>query len=364
MIKKVLFLFLVILMISGCTSNLRQEEITFSSWGSVTEVKILKDAIKAFEYENPNIKIKFMHIPQNYFQKIHLLFASNTAPDVLFMNNLNLPIYESKLENLDDFINIEEFYPQAIAGMSYDENLKGIPRDISNLVLYINLDKVNLPDSNWNLEDLLLLALKSTDNKMFGIGAENEIYWTLPYLSYFGGGVLDNEHKLIIESKESKQGLDFYKDLVYRYKVSPNKSQIGSSTLAQMFLDEQIAIYLSGRWMYPKISEKASFDWAVINFPYGKSPQFCDVSGWVISKDSKHKDSAKKFIQFLASEETSEYFTRTGLVVPARISVSKLLNNDKHNEKIFINVIRKSTNTPVNKTYRKLIDKINLEEFN
>ena len=98
----------------------------------------MKKVVLDFEKENPNIKIDFMHIPQNYFQKIHLLFASNTAPDVMFMNNLYLPIYASKLEDLTEEFNKEEFFEQAIQGMSYENRILGIPRDVSNLVLYIN----------------------------------------------------------------------------------------------------------------------------------------------------------------------------------------------------------------------------------
>ena len=37
-----------------------QEEIVFSSWGSITETRILEKLIKDFEKENPYIKIKFM----------------------------------------------------------------------------------------------------------------------------------------------------------------------------------------------------------------------------------------------------------------------------------------------------------------
>jgi ABC-type glycerol-3-phosphate transport system substrate-binding protein len=57
-----------------------------------------------------------------------------------------------------------------------------------------------------------------------------------------------------------------------------------------MFLDEKIMLYLSGRWMYPKIKETANFPWGIVPFP-GVSP--ADASGWAISKSSKHKDSAK-----------------------------------------------------------------------
>lgn len=363
MLKNFLVIVFSLFILTGCCSKNDKEILTFSSWGSVTEVNILKKIISDFEVENPNIKIEFIHIPQNYFQKIHLLFASNTAPDVLFMNNLYLPIYEKKLEDLTTYFQKEDFYPQAISGMSYSNRILGIPRDISNLVLYVNLDKLSLPKESWTIEDLYNFIQIATKNKTYGIGCEEDIYWVTPYLAYFGGGVLNSKSEIIIDSKESQRALQFYLDLINKDKYAPTKSQIGSSTLAQMFLEGKIAMYLSGRWMYPKIEEKANFNWAVINFPYGQNLQYCDVSGWVISKDSKHKENALKFVEFLSNEKSSKYFTETGLIVPARIEAAKLLNNNEHNEKIFLDVIEKSQNTPTNKDYKKIIDKINLEKF-
>ncbi len=339
--KKLLTLILALVLLCGCTKK-TQEEITFSSWGSVSEVKILNKIISDFETENPDIKIKFMHIPQNYFQKIHLLFASNTAPDVIFMNNLNLPIYANYLEDLSDEINPDDFYPQSIEGLSSEGKMLAIPRDISNLVFYINLDLIKKPSENWTLEEFLQIAQNTTKNGIFGVSFEEDIYWALPYLQAFDESILEDN---------PQKGLNFYKDLRDKYKVAPSKSQVGSSTLAQMFLDKKIAMYLSGRWMYPKISEKADFNWAVVTFPGDKGVP-CDSSGWAISKNSKHKDSAKKFVQYLSSEKSSEYFTQTGLIVPARIKTSNLIE-----EKAFLNAIKTSVKTPINKDYKKITDK-------
>lgn len=321
MLKHFITVLLACFLLCGCSSN--KNEITFSSWGSVSEVKILKKAISDFEDET-GIKVKFMHIPQNYFQKIHLLFASNTAPDVLFINNLNMPVYADFLEDLSD-IDTESFYPQSIEGLSYNNKLMAIPRDVSNLVFYVNLDMVELPIRDFN--DII--------NRKIKIGTEFETYFALPYLWAFG----------------EKDGIEFYKDLSRKYKVAPLKSEIGSSTLAQMFLDKKIALYLSGHWMYPKISEKADFNWTIIPFFY---PVPCDVSGWAISKNSKHKEEAKQFIEFLASKKMSEYFYETGLVIPARKDV-------KINEGVFLEVLKTSKKTPVDKNYKKFVDKINLE---
>ena len=162
MLKRILILTLSFLFLTGCNGSKKNyEEIVFSSWGSITEVKVLKKIISDFELENPDIKVHFMHIPQNYFQKIHLLFASNTAPDVLFINNLYLPIYASNLLDLSNEFDRKTYYPQAIENLSYENKVLAIPRDISSLVLYVNTDIIK-PPKNWEIETLLKISKKIT----------------------------------------------------------------------------------------------------------------------------------------------------------------------------------------------------------
>jgi len=357
MLKNFLTLVFCCLLLTGCAHKDKQEIITFSSWGSVTEVQILKKIISDFEKENSKYKVEFLHIPQNYFQKLHLLFASKTPPDVVFINNLNLPIYKDFLEEMSSYVDENDFYSQTIEGLKVDDSLYAIPRDISNLVVYVNTDKINLPSKNWKLEDLLNV----NSDLPFVIGVEDDIYWALPYLSYFGGVICDEKGVVKIKDEKSQKGLSFYLDLRDKYKIAPSKSDIGSSTLAQMFLDEKIGFYVSGRWMYPKISEKAKFSWAVINFPYGVSLQPCDVSGWAISKGGKNKEGAIELVKYLSSPKSSMYFAQTGLIVPARVDSSLILNNDFHNEKVFLEVISKSKNTNIPKNYKKIVDEINIK---
>jgi multiple sugar transport system substrate-binding protein len=264
-----------------------------------------------------------------------------------------LPVYASKLEPLETWVNKQDFYKQSLDGLSYDGHLLAIPRDVSSLVFYVNSDLVNPPSENWNFDDFVDL-IKSTKLRYL-VSYEDDVYWTLPYLWAFGGGVLNDNFEQIIDSPESLKGIEFYKSLRDVYHVAPTKSQVGSSTLAQMFLDKKIALYLSGRWMFPKISERADFNWTIVPFP---SVVPCDVSGWAVSKQSKHKQSAKKFVEYLSSEKSSEYFAQTGLIIPARIEASKKIGNE-HNEQVFLKVIETSKKTPVNKDYKKLTDKIN-----
>lgn len=365
-LKKIIpILLLLVLICCGCAQKDTRTVIEFASWGSKSEIDILKPILSDFEKENPEIKIDFMHIPQNYFQKIHLLFASNTAPDVIFINNLYLPIYANAnlLEELT--VNQNDFYPQALEALSWNGKLYAIPRDVSNLVVFYNKDlfdrkNITYPASEWNFDDFLKTAQKLTDKNTFGISFEEDPLFYLPYLMSNGGGILPSE----IEKKGSQYGLNFYADLRKKYHVAPLKSESASATMAQMFLQQKLGMYISGRWMVPKLRNEADFDWDVTQFPKGTNGSIVqlDASGWAIAKSSKHKEEAQKLVNYLASSQNSEKFATSGLIVPARKDASRskyFLDGQKPvHSKIFLDIIETSKPTPVTVDYREITDKL------
>ena len=363
--------FLITLLLSGCSSknqdNSDKVTLKFSSWGSRTEYAILKQLITEYELKNPDVKIEFIHVPENYFRKLHLLYAAKTAPDVVFLNNTYAPLYikAGLLENLSGLFDEQEFYKSAIDCFKYDGNLYAIPRDISNLVLYINKDIVKNPEQIKTIEDLRFFAKKYTNDNRFGLNYEkNPLFW-LYYLEYFNGGILSDDGKnIILNMPKSVRGLQFYADMINKDKSIPHEWQMSAMTSAQMFINGKTAILLSGRWLVPKFRETVKFDWDVIPFPQSEtSKTLTDASGWAISKSSKHKDNAVDFVKFLSSKQTSITFTKTGLITPARIDVatsSVFLDKSKkpHNSEAFINIMKNSKPTPVNENYSKIIDNV------
>lgn len=340
--------------------------IQFASWGSKSEIDILTPILKDFETQNPDIKIEFMHIPQNYFQKIHLLFASNTAPDVIFINNLYMPVYANAgvLEDLSgaDF-ETDKFYKKSLEALSWKGTLYAIPRDVSNLVIYYNKDLfdkkgIAYPKKDWTYGDFLNTAKKLTDvPDVFGISFEEEPLFYLPYLMSEGGGIFDD-----IDSAQTQKGLQNYADLRKKYHAAPKKSESASATMAQMFLQGKLAMHLSGRWLVPKYREEANFNWDIVQFPKGSSGSIVpmDASGWSIAKTSKHKTEAFKLVKFLSSKESSVKFAKSGLIVPARKDSSSVILDGKKPEhaEVFLNVIETSKPTPVTVDYNIVNDKL------
>ncbi len=349
----------------------KKEVIRFSTWGSQSEKEVLSSTIENFETENPNIKIEILHIPQNYFQKLHLLFASGLEPDVIFINNQNIQLYINAglLEDLlPYFSNTNDiFFAQALDCFKQNNSLYAIPRDISNLVIYYNKDifkqnNIKFPTKFNSIYELKETAAKLSTKQHFGINfEENPLFWSY-YLAANGGGIISDDKKsIIINSEKSIESLDLYSNMIKEH-IAPSKAEIGSMTTAQMFINGKLAMYLSGRWMVPKFRETLNFDWDIIEFPTNeKNKVYIDASGWALSKNSKHKEASIRFIKYLSSKETIDKFTQSGLIVPARKDSAyngSFLNKElyPHNSIAYIEMLKNSKPTPVVENYNSIND--------
>ena len=346
--------------------------IKFSSWGSQSEINIVNSLILEFEKQNKNLKIEFMHFPQNYFQKIHMLFASNLEPDIIFINNQNINLYINAglLEDLSKYFpNADEiFYESSLDCFRKNDKLYAIPRDISNLVVYYNKDLfkergVKIPSKIKTLDELKILSEILATNDVYGINFEEDMLYWQYYLAANGGGILSDDKKsIIINSKQSIDALNFYADLVNKYHIAPSKAQIGSMTTAQMFINGKLAMYLGGRWMVPKFRETISFDWDILEFPSNtKNKLYIDASGWAVSRKSKNKADAIKLIEYMSSKQTIDKFAEIGLIIPARKDSAQseiFLDSNKppKNAIAFIEMLKYSKPTPVNENYNNIND--------
>lgn len=386
-IFKILLTGLVLSCTCACGKIDNRPVVKFSSWGSESEVAVIKPLIKDFESKNPDIKIEFSHIPNNYFQKLHLLIASNLAPDVIFVNNINGPVYAENgaLEDLSPFLDSDktisekDFFKQSLQAFKSKKQLYAIPRDVSNLVVYYNKDlfskyAVPLPKPKQSFEDFLKTAQSLTKDfnkdgipEIYGVSfEENPLFWT-PFLWSNGGGIISSDLKSVnLDKPQSIEALQFYSDLRNLRHVAPRASEQGSATMAQMFMQGKIAMLISGRWNVPKFSKDINFDWDITRFPYGQYGSIvdADASGWAISKSSIHKKEAWRFISYLASKKSSEKFTLSGLIVPARLDVAyseTFLNRQQKpkNSKIFVDIIPESVPTPANQNYQEILDIVN-----
>lgn len=348
--------------------------ITFSTWGSLDEIETLKPLLAEFERKNPDVPVRLIHIPDEYPHKVRLLAAARTMPDVLFMESQTLPGFAHRgvLRDLgpmlakDPEIKAADFYRPVLDAMSWKGTLYGIPRDLSNLVIFYNRDLfdaagVATPEAGWTYEDMVRKAQRLTKGEaQFGIGfSPYPLYW-LPYLWSDGGDVMDPAcRRSTLMEPESLGALQRYHDLRFKYHVAPTEAQVGNARPSQLFAQGKLAMMVGGRWVVPGFRKKLDFAWDVAPFPAGKAGSVvdADASGWSISTACQQPEKAWRLVRFMASRKAIAAFTESGLIVPSRPDVANspaFMAGPPASSRVFLDVVAQARPTRTTPSYDEI----------
>lgn len=371
----------------SCVPQRPDNQIVYSTWGSPEEMEILTPLLQEFEKQNPEIDVKVMHIPDKYFQKVHALLAANLAPDVMFLNNINFPVYASNEAFLDlepflqasTAVSASDFYPRILDGFRWEGQIQGLPRDASNLVFFYNQDLfdqagVPYPNADWTWEDMLHKAQQLTQDadgdghpESFGVSFHKYFLFWFPYVWSAGGDIFNPQrNQFVLNQSEALQGLQFHADLRHRYHVAPTAAEAGSLSMSQMFMQEKLAMNLNGRWAVPLYRKSLDFRWDIAPFPKGPAGSVvdADASGWVISKQSAAPEKAWKLVEFLASAQASRAFTEPGLIIPARKDVAQsdvflAPGQDPQSAQVFLDALESGQPMPAVPYWNAVMDEVN-----
>jgi multiple sugar transport system substrate-binding protein len=315
------------------------QKLVLASWGSQEEIQAYQQVLRVFQERNPGIQVEYINIPSNeYLAKITAMMAAGSPPDVFFINNIDFPGLASRgvLRPLDPFIQRDKYptgdiFPGILKAFQWEGAQYGLPRDVSNLVVFYNrnlLRKAGLPDPkpDWTWDDFLRYAKALTVEKdgkrvQWGVSFQTFYLFWEPWVWSAGGRFYSPDHsKFLLNSPPSVEGLQFYLDLRYKHHVAPTPEEAQDRGAFTMFLNGQTGMIVDGRWRVPTLKARAKFDFDVVPFPRGKAGSIVDIdgSGWVMAAGTRNPEAAWKLLSFLAGPEAIQIFTKTGLIIPAR----------------------------------------------
>ena len=155
--------------------------ITFSGWGASEEDEGVQAAIKVFEEETPNIKVDWLHIPDNYQDKILSMAAAGTPPDTGFVDNGAFRTYVrdgmlldiTDMLKADPVVGAKDYFiePQETERCTYEGRWYGIGSCWVAPHIYYNADVFeeqgieppsNDPAETWDWSKFLEIAKKLT----------------------------------------------------------------------------------------------------------------------------------------------------------------------------------------------------------
>ena len=120
--------------------------IIYQAWGSPKEGEVWNQIARAFEAQNPDIKVDVQLSDwDSYWEKLRVLIAGGTPPDVFAMSPPLYPDWQSRdvLLNLQPWIDadpamLEGVYPVTLTAYQTPDGYFGLPRDFQTIVLYYN----------------------------------------------------------------------------------------------------------------------------------------------------------------------------------------------------------------------------------
>jgi raffinose/stachyose/melibiose transport system substrate-binding protein len=354
-VKKVLSLFIVCclslsLAIAGCSKNgsVSNEEdskkvtLTLLSWESE---EAMKPVLEGFSKKYPDISIKMQWAPpvKDYISKLQTMLLSNSATDMFVMaaenrnqlidggNVLDLT-NEPFMQGVSDINKqtyskdgkVYTFSPSAWAGgIFYNKKLfqqAGINKEPQTWQEFIDVSKklkqagiIPLYDSVQDVP-MILNGLYAAENISANPDIDSEIF----------------AEKTKFEDTWTKTLELWYDGLVKNKIIDPNMVGVSNDQMMNEFITGNIAMITGGPWNVPTIQQgNPDLDFKMMPIP-GSQPNTAYFGGapgigYSINKNTKHKEEALKFLDYLASPEGLEAYSKgTGQIITAKGYESKV----------------------------------------
>jgi len=202
--------------------------------------------------------------------------------------------------------------------VKYNGKTYGLPRDLSDVMLYYNKDLfdaagVAYPNDNWTWDDLRDAAKKLTRDKngsgtvnQWGFGVGNYTWAWTGFIWGNGGDVLSADRKqCLIDQPKSAEAMKYYFGLLTDDKVSPPPGALPEqASVLDYFTTQSIAMGLYGPWFRPVLVNNATqFNWDVAQPPKapgtGQRASVIYTDEWGIYSQSKVAKETWEFMKFL-----------------------------------------------------------------
>lgn len=312
------------------------ETLSLASPWDDKELEFFEGEFQKFEEDNPYIKIKVTtRLPPNtdvqHDTIATWLNAGSSDVDLIWADLFWIPEFANQgwLEPIDDVLTtqkLQQFLPAEVDITMWGDHAYrlGISGDMAGI--YYRKDLLNEydfdPPTTW--EELVEQAQFIVEKER-AVGNTNLVGFTwqgaqyeglvcdyYEYLWANGGELLDEKGRPSFNSDEGVEALQFMCDLIYKYKISPPEVLTYHEEESRIPFCNGEAVF-HRNWCYAwciaqeEDSPIRGKIGAMLGVPVGPrgEERASNYGGWgfALSKYSKHKEAAKKFLSYMAEEE-------------------------------------------------------------
>ena len=304
--------------------------ITVSFYSAATGPYFEKMAA-AFTAANPGheIKIEVVNWPA-LLQKLQTDIAGNANPDLSIIGTRWLLdfVRDDLVEPLDGRMSaafrdrfIGTFLkPAEVKGKTY-----GLPIAASARALYYNkpmLTAAGMPDGPKTWDDVAAAAakIKAAGGNGFGLmakGTEVDVYWYYALWTH-GGTVVGPDGKSAFNSPAGVKALSMYKSFLDQGLTEAGPTDYTREDLQNLFKQGRLGMVITAPFLINQIAKEApTLEYGIAPVPSATNAATYAVTDSVVMfKNSKVKDTAWKFLDFLFSAGPRIEFTKSEGFLP------------------------------------------------
>ncbi len=291
---------------------------TISVWAMGAEGEKLPAMAKEFEALNPGAKVEVTPIPwDSAHDKFATAITAGKTPDAAMVGTTWMGEFATQaLDPTPPSIDKSIFFDGAqktteVAGTSY-----GVPWYVETRLVYYRKDLAatagitTLP-TDWAGLKAMAKAMQDKAGAKFGInlqaGGQGSWQSILPFAWSNGAEVATaDQKKYTFDTPEMAEAVKYYQSY-FTDGIAPKQTAPGSTEPS--FVDGSMPMFISGPWEMSAVEKlggagfKAKY--GVMQMPKQKTAtSFVGGSDFVVFKNSKNRDSAWKFVQWLSDPKT------------------------------------------------------------
>lgn len=305
--------------------------LTIESWRVDDKALWENVLIPAFQKKNPGIQVKFAPTaPTEYDSSLTARMAGGTAGDLVACRpfDVSLSLYnKGNLEKLDGRAGMENFPASAKVAWQTDDGKDTFCMPVASVMhgfLYNQkiFKELNIQAPKTEAEFFKILDTIKGNGKYTPLALGTADQWESNQIVFTGIGPNywkgEEGRKALISGKAKFTDPQFVTAFEYEARLGKYLSKGASS---QTYGDSQnqfslgkAAIYPTGSWDIAYFDTNAKFEMGAFPPPVPKAGDKCYISdhndiGMGISKKSRNKEDAYKFLAWLGSQEFADIYT-------------------------------------------------------
>jgi multiple sugar transport system substrate-binding protein len=326
---------------SDSASTAASGTLTFTTWGTDSELTGFRTAIDRFQKAEQGAKVSLNAVPyEQMFTNIDAQIQAGNPPDVFRVPYYTFGSYAGRGQLLDLSSRLggsfgDRFTPAAWQAVQNKDKPYGVPHHTDTSVILYNKAALatagitSVPTSleqAWTWQEFEAVAQKLRGSLpaarfpfAYNWQGNGVTRWLSLLFEADGRFLAEDLVTPAINSPAGAKAVDFSKSFFPRRFVPPNSSVKSTTYAADLWYSQATAMTFGGAFLIPDAAKSLDFEWGVTYAPRDvRAAGDFGGNALVATAGTKNPDLAAKFLDFMTQEQSMRDFCAASSLLPTR----------------------------------------------